>query len=183
MGQIIDLADQRFGRLTALYPTGKRDKKGSVIWHCRCDCGRETEAAQDNLVYGSCRSCGCLKQEICREVHNRLHLIDGTCVERLVKRKSRQDNTSGFRGVSRTKNGRYRVQIGFKGRCFYIGTYSGYEEAVQKRLEVEDMIHNSFVNAYYAWEEKASADAGWAKENPLVFEVEKINGSIRVITQ
>ena len=39
----IDLTGQRFGRLTALYPTNRRDYKGSVIWHCRCDCGNETD--------------------------------------------------------------------------------------------------------------------------------------------
>ena len=38
-----DLTGQRFGRLTALYPTNRRDYKGSVIWHCRCDCGNETD--------------------------------------------------------------------------------------------------------------------------------------------
>ena len=35
----VDLRDQPFGRLTALYPTDKRDYKGSVIWHCSCECG------------------------------------------------------------------------------------------------------------------------------------------------
>ncbi|MBQ0037231.1 MAG: hypothetical protein KBS74_01015 [Clostridiales bacterium] len=36
-----DITGQRKGRLTALYPTDKRDGKGSVIWHCKCDCGGE----------------------------------------------------------------------------------------------------------------------------------------------
>lgn len=37
-----DITGQRFGRLTAQYSTKKRDTKGFVIWHCRCDCGNET---------------------------------------------------------------------------------------------------------------------------------------------
>ncbi len=38
-----DITGQRFGILTALYPTDKRDSNQSVIWHCRCDCGKEVE--------------------------------------------------------------------------------------------------------------------------------------------
>ncbi len=34
-----DITCRRFGRLTAQYSTKKRDTKGFVIWHCRCDCG------------------------------------------------------------------------------------------------------------------------------------------------
>lgn len=32
MSVIRDLSGQKFGRLTALYPTEKRDKRGSVYW-------------------------------------------------------------------------------------------------------------------------------------------------------
>ena len=38
----------------------------------------------------------------------RLHHVDGTCVEWLEKRKHRSDNSSGFQGVSKTGNGKYR---------------------------------------------------------------------------
>lgn len=38
-----DLTGQRFGILTALYPTERRGKGQSVIWHCKCDCGNEVE--------------------------------------------------------------------------------------------------------------------------------------------
>ena len=58
-----DLQGQRFGRLVVQYPMKKRDKRGSVYWHCVCDCGKETEATENSLVYGNKRSCGCLKTE------------------------------------------------------------------------------------------------------------------------
>ena len=38
-GRAVDISNQRFGNLIALYPTDKRDISGSVIWHCKCDCG------------------------------------------------------------------------------------------------------------------------------------------------
>lgn len=181
--KIVDISGQRFGRLIALYATGQRDSKGSVVWHCRCDCGNETDVTQDALVHGSYRSCGCLRKENCRDIHKYLHMIDGTCVEWLASRKSRSDNTSGFRGVSLLKNGRYRVQIGFKGKRFYIGTYNSFEEAVQKRLEIERLIHDGFLKAYYTWAEKIETEPEWADSHPLVFEVEKRNGRFQVITE
>jgi DNA-directed RNA polymerase specialized sigma24 family protein len=51
-----------FGRLTAVQPLATREN-GSVVWLCRCACGRAARVAADNLVSGHSRSCGCLKQE------------------------------------------------------------------------------------------------------------------------
>lgn len=49
-----------------------------------------------------------------------------------MKRKKRRDNESGFRGVFRLKNSnRYRVDIGFKGKRYYVGLFDDYDEAVQ----------------------------------------------------
>lgn len=178
---IADITGQKFGRLTALYPTDKRNAKGSVIWHCACDCGNETDVTQDSLVYGNYRSCGCLLREIKENIPNYLHHIDGTCVEWLEKRKHRSDNTSGFRGVTALPSGKYRVGIGFKKKRFHIGTFATYDEAVAARLEVEELIHTGFVEAYKEWIVQAEADPDWAAEHPLVFEVEKRNGDFYVI--
>lgn len=178
---IVDIKGKRFGRLRVLYPTEKRDKKGSVYWRCRCDCGNETDVTEDGLMYGNNQSCGCLKRETQRDIVNRLHHIDGTCVEWLEKRKHRSDNTSGFRGVYQRKNGRFRVNIGFKKQRFYIGSYQTFEEAVRARLEAEEKIHDRFVKAYYLWKEKNNSLADCEKL-PFVFEVEKKNGQLVVIT-
>ena len=56
-----DLTGQRFGRLVCLEPTEGRSKSsGSVIWHCRCDCGNECLVPRDQLMKGYKKSCGCL---------------------------------------------------------------------------------------------------------------------------
>lgn len=177
---IADIANLRFGRLTALFPTEKRDAKGSVYWHCRCDCGTQLDITEDGLVHGNYRSCGCLKKEIQMDIVNQLHRIDGTCVEWLEKRKHRSDNTSGFRGVYKSENGRYRVFIGFKRKRFYVGTYKNFEEAVAGRLEAETAIHDQFVKAYYRW--KDTLEKGGAPPAPLVFDVTKENGCFRIHT-
>lgn len=57
-----ELAGRRFGRLVALEPTDKRYRT-SVVWRCRCDCGRECEAPSSLLLRGTIRSCGCLQDE------------------------------------------------------------------------------------------------------------------------
>lgn len=170
-----DLTGRTYGRLTALYPTTGRDSKGSVIWHCRCECGKELDISEGSLVHGHYRSCGCLKQEMQKQISDRLHMIDHTCVEILEKRKRRKDNTSGFRGVSLLKNGRYRVSIGFKKQRFHIGIFSGFEEAVQARLEAEKLIHDGFLQAYYRWEKLP-------EDTPFLFEAEKVGGEIRITT-
>ncbi len=176
----IDLSGKRFGRLTALFPTEKRDRKGSVYWHCRCDCGNETDVTESGLVHGNYRSCGCLKSENQKNISKQLHMVDGTCVEMLEKRKYRRDNTSGFRGVYQLKNRKYRVDIGFKGKRFYIGCFEDYDDAVRARLEAEKMIHGGFLTAYHDWQEKEKKDPLWGKEHPLVFEVYKENGRLTV---
>lgn len=173
-GNFTDITGRRFGRLSVLYPTKKRDKKGSVLWHCRCDCGNELDISEDRLLHGHYRSCGCLRSEAQRNINQQLHRLDGTCVEWLEKRKHRSDNTSGFRGVYPC-HGKFRASIGFKKHLFYIGTYSTFEEAVQARLKAEELIHDGFVKAYYKWQERGGTE-------PFIYEVEKVNGQFQIHT-
>ena len=102
-----DITGKRFGRLTALYATGEVGRNGSVLWHCRCDCGNEVNVTVIELNKGNQKSCGCLKIEYQDLIHDRLHLVDGTCVEWLGGRRGRSDNTSGHRGIFKKKNGKY----------------------------------------------------------------------------
>ena len=55
-----DLTGQRFGKLVVLYPTDRRMDSGSIVWKCRCDCGKEAEVSARRLTRGKVRSCGCL---------------------------------------------------------------------------------------------------------------------------
>lgn len=69
MGAKVDLKGQKFGRLTVIAETPKR-KNGSVVWHCKCDCGNECDIPSISLRKGRTRSCGCLKQESDRNSKN-----------------------------------------------------------------------------------------------------------------
>lgn len=177
---IVDLAGQRFGRLKVLYPTQERDHKGSVYWHCRCDCGNEKNITQDNLMHGNYKSCGCLKKEKQGNIYSQLHMLDGTCLEILENRKYRSDNTSGFRGVYRMRNGNYKATIGFKRQRFHIGTYADYAMAVEARLEAEELIFKGFLDDYHAWKKRGGNDPEWARKHPFVFDVEKRDGNFEI---
>ena len=115
-------------------------------------------------------------------IPNTLHRIDGTCVEILERRKYRRDNTSGFRGIYKRRNGKFKAVIGFKRRQFCIGTYDSFEEAVNARLEAEGLIHEGFLEAYYMWSQKALAEPEWGKVHPLIFDVKKVHGQLEVLT-
>lgn len=64
---IEDLSGLRFGRWTVLYRAPNRVSKSgktrSIMWHCRCDCGREKDVGARALKTGMSMSCGCLQKE------------------------------------------------------------------------------------------------------------------------
>lgn len=61
MGNKIDRTGQRFGMLLVISETKKRDSTGSVIWECRCDCGKTTYVPARSLTPKT-KSCGCLNR-------------------------------------------------------------------------------------------------------------------------
>lgn len=180
--RMADISGQTFGRLTAEYPIERRDKKGSIYWHCRCSCGDEIDVTEDDLVHGNYRSCGCYrKEEIWDKIPQQLHFIDGTCLEAIEKRKHRCDNKSGFRGVFRLKNGKYRVTIGFKRKTFYIATVGSLDDAIQARMKVEKIVHDGFVAAYYEWK-KETETVPEDQRKPFKYDITKVNGEFIVST-
>ena len=58
-----DITNQKFGRLTVLYPTEERDCSGSIKWFCECSCGGYIKATLSLLKQGKIKSCGCLSKE------------------------------------------------------------------------------------------------------------------------
>lgn len=60
--QVIDLANQRFGKLVVL----ERDfdghsKKRGAAWTVRCDCGTTRSIPAERLRSGGAKSCGCMR--------------------------------------------------------------------------------------------------------------------------
>lgn len=62
MGKFIDLAGQKFGKLTVIE---RAENKGNqTMWLCRCDCGETTVVVADNLKRGHTKSCGCISKNM-----------------------------------------------------------------------------------------------------------------------
>ena len=59
-----DITGQRFGRVVAICP----DDLFPGRWYCKCDCGVKFYANGTDLRRGRTTSCGCLRQEMCREL-------------------------------------------------------------------------------------------------------------------
>lgn len=167
-----DITGRRFGQLTALYPTSERSNRGSVVWHCRCDCGNETDAAYNDLMYANLKSCGCQKRAHEQELNQYLTHVDGTCIDQLKSKKIPRNNTTGVKGVYRMK-GRYAAKIVFQKKQYFLGSYSSLEEAAKVRSLAEEAISDEVVRFYEKWAERAASDPDWASENPIQIKVRK----------
>lgn len=63
MSKYEDLTGKKFGRLTVLEITDKKNNDGRRIWKCLCDCGNIKYTTCQNLKRGHCTSCGCKNKE------------------------------------------------------------------------------------------------------------------------
>lgn len=161
-----DIAGQRFGRLTALYPLEQRSKKRNVVWHCRCECGREADFSYNALLYSNLKSCGCQKQEHHRRMSGYLTHVDGTSLDRLKSEKINSNNTSGARGVYFIR-GKYVAKMVFQKKQYVLGTFKTFEEAARIRAQAEEAVHQSVAVYYAKWKERAEDDPIWVQENPM----------------
>lgn len=60
MPKSIDITNQKYNMLTALYKTGRQTENKQYYWMCKCDCGNLTEVRVGNIRTGRTKSCGCL---------------------------------------------------------------------------------------------------------------------------
>ena len=167
-----DVTGQKFAMLTALHPTGERSRNGSIIWHCRCDCGNETDISQDKLKYSDVISCGCMREKCNQELPDKLIHIAGTSIDALRSSRVRADNKTGVRGVF-MKRGKFCAMITFQGKSYYLGSFSTLEAAAAVRKEAETILHGAAVHFYERWKKLAEDEPEWAEENPIEIRVEK----------
>ena len=91
-------------------------------------------------------SCGCAGGS---GIQERLNFVDGTCVEMLRAKTVRRNNTSGVPGVDwRPSKQSWRASICFKGKRYYLGSYSRFEDAVKARKRAEEALHDSFLRKF-----------------------------------
>lgn len=107
---MIDLAGQRFGRLTVI---GIHSRQNGVMWLCACDCGKETIGRSGHLRAGSKISCGCAvvdaaianvpKAIAANTTHGRSHTRLDRCLKNMRRRcydpKNNRYAQYGGRGI------------------------------------------------------------------------------------
>jgi hypothetical protein len=77
----VDIANQKFGRLTAIRMTAKGSSRKPYRhqrWLFRCDCGNEIEANKSDVTSGKTLSCGCFKAETARQM-GKQNITHGHC--------------------------------------------------------------------------------------------------------
>ena len=108
MGKYMDLAGQRFGRLTVVEYVG-RTRHGHVVWKCACECGGSSTPTTQSLRCGHARSCGCIASEKAskmgraKRTHGMSKSREYAAWARAIGRCSREDDKAyryyGGRGI------------------------------------------------------------------------------------
>lgn len=146
-----NLKGKRFGRLVALNALPLRDGK-YVIWRCRCDCGNECSVSSRHLRTGAVKSCGCLKVENLSKtpIGEKLGFVEETNLSRLRSNAPQRNSSTGVRGVSKTKDGRYEAYVYFQKHRYRAGFFNTLEEAAQARIEAWNRICKPTLDKYDA---------------------------------
>ena len=83
MSKLIDLTNQKFGRLTVLERDKNRKTTGGSYWICQCECGTIKSVKSISLRNGDISSCGCYRQEQLKKA-KRILIVCGSSVERVT---------------------------------------------------------------------------------------------------
>jgi len=148
MGKLDDIVGLKFGRLTVIEIVNKSSKNISYL--CKCDCGNIINVYRFNLKNGVTKSCGCLRNEFRRKnppVNK--GFIDNTCINYITNNKLACNNVSGVKGVCWDKSKqKWRVDIQFKKKKYYLSSYVKLEDAKRIRKEAEDKLFGGFIKWY-----------------------------------
>lgn len=122
MSRVIDLTNQRFGKLIAM-SMHSADSYGRKKWLCLCDCGNSSIVSSDNLRRGHTLSCGCVK----------------------AKRAAEASITHGHTSIMVSPE--YRAWVHMKTRCYNVNA-SNYYLYGGRGIKVCDRWFNSFENFF-----------------------------------
>ncbi len=143
-GTPVDITNQKFGHLTAKYPTKKRASNSGIIWHCECDCGGEIDVTSNNLIRGHTRSCGCNHRSKYEEfIHDYL-----TSLNIFFKEEERFDDCRNSKGSDMLPFDfyipEYNKIIEYDGLHHYEPIESRGGEEKFKRIQENDAIKNKY---------------------------------------
>ena len=118
----LNLKNQTFGYLKAIKPTLLREESnGSVIWECRCICGKFINVPTRCLKSGNTKSCGCKRGELAAINISKANIKHGAAYK--PKEGGAQLDYSLWQGIKRrcyNKNDRNYLRYG--GRGIYLSS-------------------------------------------------------------
>ncbi|GBX89551.1 MULTISPECIES: AP2 domain-containing protein [Bacillales] len=106
-----DLLGQKIGELTVISFDKNREK-----YLCQCSCGKSTYVSRSNLISRHTLSCGHLGND------RKYNYVDGA-LPYLLTGKVPSNNTSGVKGVSQTKSGKWVSYITLRKKRYTLGTF------------------------------------------------------------
>jgi hypothetical protein len=68
-GKALDLSEQKFGELTAMYPEVREKKRG---WVCSCSCGNSKWYATFQLTNGNAKTCGSVVHKVPYSINEKI---------------------------------------------------------------------------------------------------------------
>lgn len=143
----MDLTGHVYSRLTVLdfdHAEGRYK-----YWKCRCECGNVVVCNSENLRGGNIKSCGCLQRETRKQnMKKAIHFYEDSCVEKIRADRLSSQNTSGYLGVFRRENGKWRAAIDMQKRTINLGSYEAIEDAVNARKQAEQELYIPYLERY-----------------------------------
>lgn len=118
---------------------------------CKCDCGNIIEIFPSDIYNNHIKSCGCLKKSKASRRMNNINKTvfkENTNIYRIASKKLSKNNTTGEKGVFKTKKGYYVAMIGFKNKKIYLGSFTSFQKAVQARKEAEEKYYKPILEKY-----------------------------------
>ncbi len=148
-----DLTGQHIGKLIILGPSDKRGRRGKrtvPLWECRCECGEICYKATDTLTNPDESMCAkCADKVHTAKASANAGYTDSTQLCKIRDMTPSAANTSGVRGVYyEGKFDRWRAEIRFQKKRYYLGTYKRKEDAIKARQAAEDELFTPFLEAY-----------------------------------
>lgn len=186
---LINMLNQRFGRLVVIAYTGK-NMDGRAVWLCKCDCGDTVEIPRNRLVKGTTTSCGCYRREVATaraqthglSKHKHLAWVYHAIKQRCYNSNNKSYKDYGERGIKMCSDW-LDEHNGFKNfynwaiEQGYDETKSGREQSVDRinndgnydpdncRITTNKVQHNNTSkNRYYSYNGKTQTLSQWAEE-------------------
>lgn len=135
-GRAKDITGMTFGYLTAIEPTGAKNR-GDFVWLFQCKCGNTVELPATRVLIGNTLSCGCLKGA---HFKTTMKIIDGTSLVMSMTEKVESTRAiSGYTGVT-PKRDKWQAYIKYKGVSYSLGCYFDLEDAVKARARAKELV-------------------------------------------